>query len=210
MVMEGRMSKGIIYILINEAMPGYTKVGKTRSPIEQRMRELDSTGVPLPFECFHAAMVDDIDFVEKQLHDAFDDHRVRPRREFFRVAPERVQAALRLAEKEDATPRDDIVEDAGDKAALDKARSKRSKFNSNMVGIQPGAVLKFVKDPNITCTVLDHKKVEFEGEEMSLSSAPLTIIRRMGYTWNRIAGPVYWGIDGETLDERRQRMEGED
>ena len=38
------MTEGIIYILINEAMPGYTKIDKTTSPVEQRMRELDSTG----------------------------------------------------------------------------------------------------------------------------------------------------------------------
>lgn len=39
------MSEGTIYILINEAMPGYTKVGKTTTSVEQRMRELD-IGVP--------------------------------------------------------------------------------------------------------------------------------------------------------------------
>jgi hypothetical protein len=41
------MSEGIIYILINEGMPGYTKVGKTSTSVEQRMKELDTTGVPL-------------------------------------------------------------------------------------------------------------------------------------------------------------------
>ena len=66
------MSDGTIYILVNQAMEGYTKVGKTRSSVEQRMRELDSTGVPLPFECFYAARVADIEFVERRLHDAFD------------------------------------------------------------------------------------------------------------------------------------------
>ena len=65
------MGDGTIYILVNEAMEGYTKIGKTTSPVEQRMKELDSTGVPLPFECFYAARVEDIDFVERKLHDAF-------------------------------------------------------------------------------------------------------------------------------------------
>jgi hypothetical protein len=44
--MEANISEGIIYILINEAMPGYTKVGKTSASIEQRMKQLDTTGVP--------------------------------------------------------------------------------------------------------------------------------------------------------------------
>ena len=79
------MAEGIVYILVNEAMPGLSKIGKTSARIEERMRALDTTSVPLPFECFHASKVKDIDFVETQLHDAFDDVRVRKRREFFRI-----------------------------------------------------------------------------------------------------------------------------
>lgn len=203
------MPEGAIYILMNEAMPGYTKIGKTTSPVEQRMKELDSSGVPLPFECFYAAKVADIDHVEKSLHDAFADHRVRSRREFFRIAPERVQSALQLAALEDATPREDVVENAEDQAALNKARTWRDPFNFHMVDIPPGSILTFSKDPSVTCKVVDHKKVEFEGEETSLSASAMTIVRRMGYTWKQVAGPVYWEFEEETLDGRRRRMEGE-
>jgi hypothetical protein len=35
--------------------------------------------------------------VERQLHDAFGDNRINPRREFFRIDPERVVSALKLA-----------------------------------------------------------------------------------------------------------------
>ena len=118
--------EGIIYILINEAMPGYTKIGKTTTSVEQRMRELDTTGLPLTFECFYAAKVANVDLVERKLHDAFRDRRVRPRREFFRVDPERVRSALEIAGGEDATPRHDVVEDADDQTALNKARERRS------------------------------------------------------------------------------------
>ena len=44
---------GIIYVLVNEAMPGLIKIGKITKEgksVEDRMKELDSTGVPLPFE----------------------------------------------------------------------------------------------------------------------------------------------------------------
>lgn len=71
------MSEGNIYILINEAMPGYVKVSKTSDSVSYRMESLDITGVPLPFESFYAARVEDMDFVESQLHDAFRDTRVR-------------------------------------------------------------------------------------------------------------------------------------
>ena len=145
------MIEGAIYILMNEAMPGYTKIGKTTSPVEQRMKELDTSGVPLPFECFYAAKVADVDFVERSLHDAFIDQRVRQRREFFRIAPERVKAALQLAALEDVTPRDDVVADADDQAALNKARTWRSPFNFRMVDIPPGSNLTFSKDATISC-----------------------------------------------------------
>lgn len=162
--MEANISEGIIYILINEAMPGYTKVGKTSTSIEQRMRELDTTGVPLPFECYFAGRVADMDAAEKHLHNAFDDRRVRQRREFFQVDPERMRSALMLASPIDVTPREDVVEDADDQAALNKARTIRSAFNFKMVDIPPGTELTFTKDSSITCKVVDSKKVEFEGE----------------------------------------------
>lgn len=60
------MAGGIVYVLINEAMPGYVKVGKTDN-IDRRLRDLDWTNLPLPFECFYAARVADATFVERQL-----------------------------------------------------------------------------------------------------------------------------------------------
>ena len=204
------MAEGIIYILINEAMPGLSKIGKTTVPIEDRMRSLDTTGVPLPFECFHASRVDNIDFVETQLHDAFADYRVRTKREFFRVAPERVQSALLLAQVKDATPFEDAGEDADDKAALDESRTWQPPFSFKVVNIPIGAKLQFAKNPEITCSVTGNKKIFFEGDETSLSTAALTILHRMGFTWRTVQGPRYWLYEGESLAERRRRMEGQD
>ena len=204
------MAEGIVYILVNEAMPGLAKIGKTSAGIEDRIRSLDTTGVPLPFECFHASKVSDIDFVETHLHDAFGDFRVRRRREFFRISPERVQAALLLAQIKDVTPLDDVVEDADDKAALDESRTWQPPFSFHMVDIPVGAILQFVKDPEITCSVSGNKKIQFEDRETSLSSAARTILHRMGYTWKQVPGPRYWLYEGESLSERRRRMEEED
>ena len=86
----------IIYILTNEAMPGYVKIWKTTTSLEQRIRELSaSTSIPLPFTCFYACIVGDCDFVEKQLHNAFWDNRINPRREFLHV-DDLAEAAPRL------------------------------------------------------------------------------------------------------------------
>ena len=86
----------------------------------------------------------------------------------------------------------------------------RSTFNFKMVDVAPGAELQFVKDQTITATVVDDRRINFEGQITSLSKAALTVIHRMGYTWKQIQGPAYWEYDHETLADRRQRMEGED
>ena len=88
-------------------MKGYVKV-RRKENLKARLRQLDSTSVPLPFKGVYAAIVEDAQFVERQIHDAFDDHRVRSNREFFRIAHERVVAALRLANIIDATARYEV------------------------------------------------------------------------------------------------------
>lgn len=197
----------IIYILTNEAMSGYVKIGRTSTSLEQRVRGLNSsTSIPLPFTVFYACIVKDAQFVERQLHDAFDDNRVNPRREFFRVAPERVVAALKLAEIENITPKRDYVEFPDDEKALNEARKIRSRFNFEMVGIPVGAELYFSRDENKKAKVIDThsmNSIEFNGETTSLSRSAQKIL---GYDYG-VAGTDYWSYEGETLDERRRKFE---
>ena len=186
-------------------MPGYVKIGKT-SNLEQRILELSrSSAVPLPFECYYAAKVADMNKVEEALHDAFGDHRANPRREFFNISPERVVAILKLLTLEDVTPsRNTGVEFREDAIAIERARKKRSAFNFKMVDISAGAELKFIRDEKITCVVApDQKHVVFNGQEMSSSEAAALAL---GSKWWP-QGPGYWTYNGETLDERRLRME---
>ena len=39
-------------------MPGIIKIGFTENSVEQRMRELDKTPTPIPFECYYAKRID--------------------------------------------------------------------------------------------------------------------------------------------------------
>jgi hypothetical protein len=206
---ETKLSEGIVYILVNEAMPGYAKVGMTATSVEQRMKELDTTSMALPFECFFAMKVPDMKQVERLLHDAFADHRVRKNREFFSISPERVRSALMITGGEDVTPSEDIVESIDDQQALNKSKNRRSAFNFKMVDIPYGATLQFSRDPDAECTVVDNKRVKFEGEVSNLSRSALTLLRRTGLRWKSVAGTEYWEYEGETLAERRFRMEAE-
>ncbi|MBT3508216.1 MAG: GIY-YIG nuclease family protein [Nitrospina sp.] len=198
----------IVYLLTNPTMPDLVKIGMT-DDLKSRMRSLYNSSTPVPFECYFACTVSDMKFVEKQIHDGFDDFRVNPNREFFRVDPERVVSILKMVMIEDVTPREDTVDDEIDLKALDKEKSMRSKFNFEMVQISPNSKLTFVRDPTITSRVLDKHKIEFEGKTNSLSASALEILHRLGYNWSSCAGPQLWMYEGETLSARRSRMEEE-
>ena len=200
---------GIIYVLTNPAMEGYVKVGRTNNLI-RRIRELDNTSTPLPFECVFAVEVDNPEEVELLLHDAFADGRTRSTREFFEVNPERIISALRLTRGRDVTPGSDIVEDGESRRALARTNKIREAFNFGMVGIVPGTMLTFIRDPAQTCEVLTKRTVLFEGEETSLSASAAILLKRSGWTTNKVAGPLYWCLGGESLSELRRRMEQEE
>jgi hypothetical protein len=200
----------IVYILTNEAMPGLIKIGLTNASVEQRMISLDTTSVPLPFECYYAAHVSDSAKVERALHVGLGDHRVRNNREFFRMEPYRAKAILELLAIADVTPGNSVFAKPDDQEALSRAVALRPAFRFSMVNIPTGSVLNFTKDESITATVIDDKRIKFRDKETSLSSAALEIVHEMGYTWKQIAGPQWWLYEGVTLSELRNLTEHDD
>lgn len=193
----------IIYILINEAMPGYIKIGKT-TDLDTRVKDLSRpSGIPLPFEVFYAAEVDDMHFVEQQLHEAFGRTRVAENREFFTETPERVVAAIKLREIRDITPREDIVEFEEDRKALEKVKRYKKRFDFEHYGIPIGSIFTFTRNSEIICKLVENSNVEFNGQVMSISKAAQVAL---GVPYG-VQGPAFWEFEEETLDERRRRME---
>ena len=130
------MEYGIVYLLTNPVMPGLVKIGMTtQEDIDKRMKELYTTGVPVPFEC--------------KLHKAFDPQRINQNREFFRINVEQAQAILELFHHEDVTEEvtDEIQNDLTDedKAASTKAHAKRPPLNFYEMGLQKGDVVKHIQ-----------------------------------------------------------------
>lgn len=196
------MAPGIVYILVNEAMPGIVKIGLTRDELINRIKALDSTSVPLPFECFFAMEVPDCRKVEELLHDVFGDSRVRTNREFFRISPERVRSALMLTGGKEITPAEsEIIVSTEDRQAIQITRRRSENASFGMIGISPGSMLSFSKAPERTCRVVDDKKVELDGEILSVSKSALKILHELGYTWRTVNGWAYWSYQGKTLDE---------
>jgi hypothetical protein len=71
--------------------------------------------------------------------------------------------------------------------AISTERQRLGRMTFEEIGIPLGATLTFSKDPQVTCTISTAKKVNFEGQEMSLSKAALIQIQRMGYQWQTVA-----------------------
>ena len=190
-------------------MPDTIKIGITDN-LERRIKELDNTSLPLPFECYYAVEVEDASKIEKKIHEGLDDARIRDNREFFNTTPEQAKSILEIAEimgGKDVTPKGDIVETVQDKQSLEKSRKIRKRFNFEMINIQPGTILNFVKDTTITCEVHDDRKVKFRDKITSLSDAADIVLREMGYDWSAAQGPIWWSYQGKSLSELRRERE---
>lgn len=203
----------IIYVLTNEAMPGLVKIGLTTDSVESRIANLSaSTGVPLPFECHFAAEIPEgvsLEKIEKTLHQLFAEHRINPRREFFKVEPEKVVLALSIGSFKEVTPgRADI--DPVEVKAMEKVKEqRRARINLAALGIQVGDELVLSRDENIKAVVLEGNKISYQGEILSLSAAALKALQEMGYRSTSVSGSDYWMFEGELLDERRIRLEAQ-
>jgi hypothetical protein len=199
----------IVYILTNQSMPDTIKIGITDN-LERRVRELDNTSVALPFECYYAVEVKDASKIEKKIHEGLDDKRIRQNREFFNASPEQAKSILEIAEVmggKNVTPKNDIVETAQDKEALDRSRRVRKRFNFAMINIPPKTILEFAKDRTSTCEVYDESQIKFRDKITSLSDAAFIILTEMGYDWTAVQGPRWWLYKGTSLSDLRDERE---
>ena len=192
-------------------MPDIIKIGITDN-LSRRLRELDNTSSPLPFECFYALEVDDARGIEKLLHQAFYDKRVRQNREFFNCTPEQAKSALRIGEKMggiEVTPKEVVFETEQDKQALNNAKKRKGRVDYfGVLGINSGEILTFSKDQSLTCEVGENGQVIFRGEVTTLSRSALIIVSEMGYDWQQINGPGYWCYRGAKLLDLYQQTQG--
>lgn len=184
-------------------MPNMVKIGRTsRLEVEERMKELYSTGVPVPFVCFYACRVKNAARVEKDIHFAFGDQRVNANREFFKIAPERVQAVLKHFQVEEVT--NDInreIEEETDATDQESAKKlyreqRRPNLRFDVIGISDGSIIKF-RDTEQSVKVVGDRKVDLNGEIMSLTMATR---RLLGKPDNYPIQPSpYWTFNGMPL-----------
>ncbi len=202
-------SECIVYVLTNDAMPGFIKVGKTTQPVQERLKQLYTLGVPVPFECYYAGIVPSNKNVERRIHRAFDAFRGNKNREFFEMEAEAAADIIRLVERQEVTPGEGYIESPDDKKAMDRLEKRAERFSFKMVGIAPGTVLTFKLNDTITCKALDNRNVEFRGETTSLSAAALSALKAQGFEWKSAQGALYWMHNGQNLVDLRKALEEE-
>lgn len=194
----------IVYVLTNPAMPGMTKIGMTSgADVEDRMKQLYSTGVPVPFECEYACRVKDAARVERAIQAAFRDSRVNPNREFFKIAPDRIVSVLELLAVEEVTT--DVNKeinseiDSEDRQSVVRLKAqRRPNMNFIEMGIPVGSILKF-RDGSVEAKVTGERTVELQGKELYLSPATKKIL---GMEDDKPIRPApYWLFNGRTLDD---------
>lgn len=191
---------GIVYALINEAMPGLVKIGISSNTVEMRKDQLyfGCSGVPLPFECVYACKVKDYKKAEKALHVVFAPDRINPNREFFKIEIERVIAILELLGPNNA--KREIEEELDRDVSSEEIKSrekmkKRAAFNFERMGIPIGTKISFTKDSSIKIEVVKNNKVKYNGNIMSLTAATRQFIPYV------VHPTPYWIYEDEKLSD---------
>lgn len=196
------MNYEVVYLLTNEAMPDMVKIGMTSyEDVGKRIAQLNTTGVPLPFELVFACRVPNGKLVEGALHKAFAPNRVNPNREFFRIKVEQALAIMKLLHVEEVTAevgKEMTAETPEVELAASEAyaKSRRPPIDFLVMQIPIGSQLIY-EATNDTAIVTGGRKVNFNGEDMSLTMATRKI-RGLPDTY-AIQPTPFWSYNGVGL-----------
>ena len=207
-------SKGVIYILTNPSFKEYVKIGYA-DDIEKRLQQLNrSECIPFAFRVYATYEVDSrlsdlkihsiIDKLNPNLRSIDNFNGQKRVREFYAMSPEDAYSILEaIAEIHNRTDKLKLIEpDAAaqsDESIAEEiqteTRIRGANFTFSEWEIPVGAVLEYYKNPDIKCTVVDDRKVEYEGEIMFLTSVAKKITGKQ----SGIAGPRYFKYKGTEL-----------
>jgi hypothetical protein len=161
--------RGKIYVLTNDAMPDYIKIGFTAADdVETRMRQLDTTGLPLPFRLHACIELDNAQQLEQLAHDVFAGSRSRPNREFFIMEPETAVRYLKAISLNDATARwvavnNQMIDETGSTLKEESVNKPRlSSFTFRSADVPVGSEISFVRNPEIVAEVVNDTELRFE------------------------------------------------
>ena len=215
--------KGVIYILTNPSFPAYVKIGYADN-VERRLQELNrSECIPFSFRVYATYQVN-TRLSDKSVHAIIDKLNPNLRaievekgkkrtREFYAMTAEDAYLILEaIAEIHGCVDKlqkiaPNIAEKIEEREAKEietenKARSNNFTFSEWKIPM--GATLHYKKDESITCTVVDERRVEFEGEKMYLTGLARTLL---GTDRRGVCGPDYFTYKNANLWQIEERKE---
>lgn len=214
---------GYVYILTNPSFrDDWVKIGKSSRPVDIRLKELDNTAVPLPFEIYAVMKTKKYNEAEKQIHGLIDlvnpDIRIRKGREFFNITPEKALSIFRQCAR---TIDDAEIEIFHGSSPLDQKFSnnavktvlKKGKLTFKLLNIPIGAELSFAENEAIKAIVRNEANIVRlqDGTEATLSRATVIVKRRLGTATKSEAyqGGMYWLYKGQRLTTIRNQIENQ-
>lgn len=210
---------GYVYILTNPSFrEDWVKIGMTQN-MDERLRTLDTTALPLPFKKYATLETVKYEKAEKHVHhfiETFTNLRIRDKREFFNVKPEQaLKIFCEVAELLDdaiVTKYDEkgnptqiypipCPEKPDNTAPLRLA--PRKPFDFDMVGLREGDTVTF--DPlKLNVKVCGKNKVTYKGNAYTLTGFCKAFLPdNMRNTSEAYQGPKYFSYEGKTLWEIR-------
>lgn len=213
---------GVIYILTNPSFPDYVKIGYA-DDINERLRQLNrSECIPFSFRVYATYEVKNR-LVDLKLHNLIDQlnptlrsietfNGKQRKREFYAMSKEDAYAILEaIAEIHGYSDRLKLwelneeevkAEETAQEIAVErKTRSANITFSECKIPI--GAILEYIDNPEITCTVVDDRRVKYNGEVMYMT----TLAKLITGKTNGVCGPRYFKYKGALLWDIEGRKE---
>ena len=213
------MSKtsGYIYIMTNPFLNGVVKIGYA-DDVEKRRQQLSRTAVPADYRIYATYEVTER-LTDQTLHDMIDQLNPELRiketlengknkvREFYYMEPEDALNILKaIATISGTSKRIKKWTLTAEQKKEDEENQKPFKFS--MINMKPGTVIQFKDHKNITCTVVDDKRVEYEGETYSLSALAIKLYNEVNNKKiTSLQGPAYFTYNGKTLRDIRNEKQ---
>lgn len=215
---------GVIYILTNPSFPEFVKIGYA-DDIDSRLNQLNrSECIPFAFRVYATYEVSNR-LVDLKLHNLIDQlnptlrsietfNGKQRKREFYAMSPEEAYALLeaiaeihgysnrlKLWDMDDAQ----LKEEATAQEIESQKRSPNFTFDECL--IPNGAVLVNTDNPEVTCKVVDRRRVEYCGEIMSTTTLARLVSGKSYYRNGPRFLYEHFTYKGARLDDIKGRTE---
>lgn len=218
-------NKGVIYILKNPSFPDYIKIGYADN-IDNRLQQLNNSEcTPFAFRVYATYEVDSrlsdlkihaiIDKLNPNLR-SIDNYNGKKRvREFYAMTAEDAYLILEaIAEIHNCTDRlkkwelsqEEIrAEEVAEEVNLER-QARGANFTFSSCQIPVGAILENIDDSTITCTVVDDRRIEYNGETMYITPFAKMISGKDYITKGPKFLAEHFKYEGEFIKDRLERL----